>query len=135
MDYWVNKWKISCSPSKYLKMEDKAFKRVMTHSKMETSEGFTEDLMKKLASQKIERPTSINLVLDPMIWCLGLVAVTLMIIFYLVPFSNFTIMGYTLPVKKTPLAVMIIFLLLFGINHMLRLKNQVSAINRKLATY
>lgn len=107
----------------------------MTHSKMETSEGFTEDLMKKLASQKIERPTSINLVLDPMIWCLGLVAVTLMIIFYLVPFSSFTIMGYTLPVKKTPLAVMIIFLLLFGINHMLRLKNQVSAINRKLTTY
>ncbi len=116
-------------------MKDKAFKKVMMRSKMATSEGFTEDLMKKLATRKAERPTLIILALNPMIWSLVAAAIALLIIFYLLPLPNFNIMEYTLPIEKTPLMVIVMFLLLFGINNMLRLKGQVSAINRQMTAH
>ncbi len=48
-------------------MEDKEFKKIMMQSKMVTSEEFTNDLMKRLASRKVERPTLIQISLKPMV--------------------------------------------------------------------
>ncbi|MBW8201193.1 MAG: hypothetical protein DSY83_02785 [Flavobacteriia bacterium] len=110
-------------------MEDKAFKKIMVQSKMETSEGFTDDLMKKLASRKAERPALIQIALRPAIWGLVVIGLAVLAILFLVPTNSFAILN-TVHIGKMPLVVGLIFLFLAGINHILRLTYNVESYNQ-----
>ena len=72
-------------------MKDKAFKKIMMQSGMKTSEGFTDNLMKKLASRKAERPALIQIALRPAIWGLVFTGLAVLAILFLLPMNSFAI--------------------------------------------
>lgn len=109
-------------------MEDKVFKKIMMQSEMATSEGFTDELMKKLASRKAERPTLIQIALRPALWGLVVVGMAVLVILFLVPMSSFTVLEMV-EMGKTPLMVGFIFLFLAAVNHLLRLSQNVESYN------
>lgn len=110
-------------------MGDKEFKKIMVQSKMVTSEGFTDDLMKRLVSRKAERPILIQIALRLVIWKLALTGLAVLVILCLIPMTSFTILN-VVRMGKTPLMVGLIFLFLVAINHMLRLAQKVQSHNQ-----
>lgn len=98
-------------------------------SGMATSEGFTDDLMKKLVSRKAARPAMIQIALRPAVWGLVVAGLAILVVLYLVPVTSFTILQ-VVHMGKTPLMVGLIFLFLAGINHILRLSANVESYNQ-----
>ena len=110
-------------------MEEKAFKKILLKSEVKTSEGFTDDLMKRLETRKAERPTSIQIALRPALWGLVTVEMAVLALFFLVPMTSFTVFNW-IHLGKTHLMVGLIFLFILGINHMLRLSQKVESYNQ-----
>lgn len=107
-------------------MEDKSFKKIMMHSKVETSEGFTDELLQKLASRKAKQSVLRQLPLQPALWGLLISGLVTLVILYVTP-MNSVYFPEVLILHKTPLVIGLIFLCLTGMNHLLRLAQEAKS--------
>lgn len=105
-------------------MKEEIAKNLIQKSKVNTSDDFTDKLMLKVEAEKARSVTSTPKLLSfryPLLAMIGGI-----VVFFMILFSGFIprlmFFDYHLQLNKTPFLILLSFLLIMGVNHILRLK-------------
>jgi hypothetical protein len=108
-------------------MKEKEFKKIMTQSEVSTSESFTDDLLHKLVSQPVKNPVKIDL--RKVLLILTFLSLMLFALAATISLPYKSLVDVSTAVSRVPLMAGVLFLLLAGLNHILRLARKVDYYN------